>query len=104
MFDVHLRDVALKTENLKLKEEICMLKTENLKLVNDLKSACVSDVEKKRVWEQEAIKTRIALEAEQYAKSFVHQRRGLGYNHASKSQGVSNNVPIVAPQVSTCNR
>ena len=81
-----------------------MLKTKNLKLVNDLKAACVSDVENKRVWKQEAIRTRIAIEAEQYAKRFVPQQSGLGYNHASKSQGVSNNVPIVAPQVSTCNR
>ena len=58
---------------------------------------------KKRVWEQEAIRTRIALEVEQYAKRFVPQRRGLGYNPVSKNQGVPNNVPIVAPQVSTCN-
>ena len=40
-----MRDIALKTGNLKLKEEICMLKTKNLKLVNDFKTACVSDVE-----------------------------------------------------------
>ena len=47
--NVHPRDVALKAENLKLKEDIYMFKTENLKLVNDLKVVCVSDDEKKRV-------------------------------------------------------
>ena len=30
-----------------------MLKTKNLKLTNDLKAACNSDIEKKKVWEKE---------------------------------------------------
>ena len=58
--DVPPRDKTLKAENLKLKDKICMLKTENLKLVNDLKAACVSNDEKKKAWEKEAISTKIA--------------------------------------------
>ena len=74
-----------------------MLKTENLKLANDLKAACVSDDEKKRAWEKDAIKVKIAQEAEHYAKRFVPQRKGLGYNNESQSQGGSYNIPKVAP-------
>ena len=37
-----------------------MLKIENLKLVNDFKVVCVSDDEKKKAWEKEAISTKIA--------------------------------------------
>ena len=47
--DVPTRDTGLESENLKLKEEISMLKTEILKLANDLKIACISNDEKKRI-------------------------------------------------------
>ena len=69
--DVPTRDTCIESENLKLKEEISMLKTENLKLTNDLKIVCISDDEKKRIWEQEAITTKIVFKAEHYAKRWV---------------------------------
>ena len=100
--DIPPRDKVLKVENLKLKDESYMLKTENLKLVNDLKIECVFDNEKKKAWEKKAISTKIAQEVEHYAKRFVPQRRGLGYDNALSSQGVPNNVPMVVPQASAC--
>ena len=71
-----------------------MLKTKNLKLANDLKAACNSDFEKKNVWEKEIIATKIAQEASNYATRFEPQLKGLGYDIASSSKGVSYNVPI----------
>ena len=100
--DVPPRDKTLKVENLKLQDEICMLKTENLKLVNDLKAACISNDEKKKAWEKDAISTKIAKEAEHYAKRFMLQRMGQGYDNAPSSHGVPNNVPIVVPQATAC--
>ena len=94
--DVPPRDKILKAENLKLKDKICMLKTKNLKLVNDLKVACVSDDEKKKAWEKEAISTKIAQETEHYAKRFVPQRKRLGYNGSQSQEGLYN-IPKVAP-------
>ena len=85
---------------MKLKDEICILKTENLKLINDLKAAYVANDEKKKAWEKEAISINIAQEAEHYAKRFVPQRWGLGYDNAPSSQVVPTNVPTVVSQAS----
>ena len=79
-----------------------MLKNENLKLVNDLKDACVSDVEKQKSWENEAISIKLAQKAEYYGKRVVPQRKGLRYNIASSSQSVPNNVPAMGLQASAC--
>ena len=70
-----------------------MFKTENLKLANDLKIACISDVEKKKTWEKEAIKAKVVLEAEHYKTRVVPQRRGLGYRLASTSPSVPPECP-----------
>ena len=72
-----------------------MLKTENLKLTNDLKAVFNSDIKKKKkVCEKEIIDKKIAQEASNYATRFVPQSKGLWYDNASSSKGVSYNVPI----------
>ena len=80
-----------------------MLKTENLKLVNDLKIACIFDVEKKKAWEKEAIKAKVLLDVDHYKMRFVPQKRGFGYGLATTSPSAPHNVPNVVPRVSTCN-
>ena len=70
--------------------------------MNDLKVACVFDVEKKKAWKKEAISIKLAQETEYYAKRFVPQCKGLVYNIASSSQSVPNNIPFVGLQASSC--
>ena len=71
-----------------------MLKIENLKLADDIKTACNSDIEKKKAWEKEFITKKIVQEASNYATRFVPQHKGLGYDNVSSSKSVPSNIAI----------